>query len=202
MKKNDPQSLAEYINCLSSLEEGTNALYKSIASKIDLPLVKSLLQEMAIDSQKHSVMLKGVSKSIAQPKGDRKECEKKIGESWKIIDQIQKELAKIPQIDASNLRWLSDKLVVFESMMGEDYYVFVQMKTLEMLMKEINQMYNIDLGDVKSIFMKIINDEEHHRELLARIKRMATKKEEEIDNYAMLKYHDPEAWRGSAPSVS
>jgi len=34
--------------------------------------------------------------------------------------------------------------------MGEEYYMFVQLKTLELMMKEINQLYSIDLGSVKN----------------------------------------------------
>jgi hypothetical protein len=60
-----------------------------------MPLVKSLFKEIAIDSQKHSVILKGVSESTAHTKGAQKECEKKIGESWRMINKLQKEFSKI-----------------------------------------------------------------------------------------------------------
>ena len=34
---------------------------------------------------------------------------------------------------------MSRKLAFLESIMGEEYYMFVQMKTLEIMVKEINQ---------------------------------------------------------------
>jgi rubrerythrin len=202
VKTHDPEALAELINCLSSLESDTGAFYNSIADKIDLPLVKSLFQEIALDSQKHSVILKGVGESIAQPKADQKECEKKIGESWKIISKLQKEVSKMNKIGPKELPELSTKLAVLESTMGEEYYIFVELKTLHVLMKQINQIYNIDLGSSKKIFMKIINDEEHHRELLETIRHLITKPEEEKDKSLFVKYQNPDAWSRPLPSSS
>jgi hypothetical protein len=56
--------------------------------------------------------------------------------------------------------------------MDEEYYIFVQLKTLELMVKEINQMYNIDLRSAKSIFINIISDEDRHREILETIERL------------------------------
>lgn len=67
---------------------------------------------------------------------------------------------------------LSAKLKIFESIMDEEYYIFVQLKTLELMVKEINQMYNIDLRSAKSIFINIISDEDRHREILETIERL------------------------------
>jgi rubrerythrin len=53
--------------------------------------------------------------------------------------------------------------------------MFVQLKTLELMMKEINQIYNIDLGSVKKIFLNIIRYEETHRELLEQINAYHTR---------------------------
>jgi rubrerythrin len=198
-KSNDPKTFAEYINCLSILENFTSKLYRDISEKVDLPLVKSLLVEIALDSQKHSVILRGVSVSIAQSKGGQKDCEKKIGETWRMLSNLQKEIAKTDMINEDNFPLLSEKLSLLESTIGEEYYVFVQLKTLELMMKEINQMYNINLSSAKSIFMNIIHDEDHHREIIETIKQLITKKEP-ANNAPKVKFQNPDAWSRPMPS--
>jgi rubrerythrin len=190
-KANEPKALTEYINGLGNLESNTNLLYITIADKIDEPLVKSLFQEIAVDSHKHSLILKGISESISQPENDLKECAEKIGESWGMMAKIQKEIDKMDKLDSENLHWLSEKLVFFESIMGEEYYVFVQLTTLQILVKEIKQKYNINLEQTKSIFTNIINDENHHREILETIRELTAKRERETDISPAVKYQDP-----------
>jgi rubrerythrin len=199
MKQNDPRNLAEFISCLSTLENNSSLLYSGMAEKIDMPLIKALFEEIALDSHKHSLILKGVGETIAKSETKEKECEKKIGGTWRMVDKLQKEIAKMKKISAEDLPELSDKLTFLESIMGEEYYIFVQLKTLHAMMKEINQIYNIDLGSAKNIFMNIINDEERHREILQTVRQMVTKKEEdEVSSNPMVKYQNPDAWRGPA----
>jgi len=52
-KSDDVRELSGFINCLSLSEKKTAQLYASMAGKIDLPLVKSLMLEISLDSQKH-----------------------------------------------------------------------------------------------------------------------------------------------------
>jgi rubrerythrin len=197
-KNNNPETLAGLINCLSLLENNTFLLYKHLADKVEAPLVKSFLLQIATDSQKHSIALKGVSESIAKPKGKPRECEKKIGETWRVIDVILREIESKERIPEGDLPQLAEKLVVLESVMGEEYYQFVQLKTLELMMKEINQIYNIDLSSVKKIFLHIIQDEENHRELLEKIIKLFTPKEK-MDSAPVVKYQNPDSWSRPLP---
>jgi rubrerythrin len=199
VSKKEPRDIAEYINCLSILEDQTSLLYKSISDKIEIPLIKTLLREIEIDSKKHSMLLKGVSESITHPKGGQKECSKG-NETLQTTGRMLKEIAKIKRISSEDLMQLSERLKTLESDMGEEYYILVQMRTLKMMMKEINQMYNIDLGSVKGIFMNIIFDEEHHREILETIKQLTTKKEP-ASNAPFVKFQNPDAWRQPMPSA-
>ena len=82
--------------------------------------------------------------------------------------------------------------------MGEEYYVFVHLKTLDLMMKEINQLYSIDLGSVKKLFLNIIRDEETHRELLKEVKMLIVPKDE-IDSAPIVKYQNPDAWSRPIP---
>jgi rubrerythrin len=79
--------------------------------------------------------------------------------------------------------------------------MFVQLKTLELMMKEINQFYNIDLGSVKKIFLNIIRDEETHRELLEKAKTLVTPKTK-VDTMPVVKYQNPDAWSRPLPETS
>ena len=197
-KNNDPKDLASYINCLSILENNASLLYTALADKIEDSLVKSLILTIASDSQKHSISLKGVGESIAKPEGKPKDCEKKLGEAWRVVDTFYREIVNKEKITDSELPQLAEKLAVLESILGEEYYMFVQLKTLQLMMKEISQIYNINLGELKGIFSSIINDEEHHRELLETVKEILDKKKPKIrDNTPVVKYQNPDSWIAS-----
>ena len=198
---NDPKALASFINCLSFLENNTYLLYKDLADKVEAPLVRSFLLQIAIDSQKHSIALKGVAESIAKPSDNIKECEKKIGATWRIVETLLRDVKGKKKIPSGDFPKLVEKLTVLESVMGEEYYMFVQLKTLQGMMKEINQIYNIDLGSVKKIFLNIIRDEETHRELLEKIKMLVTP-ETELDTAPVVKYQNPDAWSRPLPDTT
>jgi len=199
MSKKEPRTISEYMNCLGILESQTSLLYKSISDKVEVPLIKTLLKEIEIDSQKHYMLLKGITESIAKPKGNQKKCSK-TSETLQTTERLLKEVAGIKRIGPEDLIRLSEILETLESAMAEEYYMLVQMKTLQMMMTEINQMYNIDLYNVKDIFTNIINDEDHHREILETIKQLVAKKEQ-ASNAPFVKFQNPEAWSRPTPST-
>ena len=204
-KNNDSKAIAiaSLLKGLSLLENEVFLLYKNLGDKVELPLVKSLLLTIASDSQKHSIILKGVGESIAKSKAKPRECEEKLSEVWHVTDTFYREIVSKERITAEELPQLAGKLTVLESMLGEEYYVFTQLKTLEFMTKEISQLYNIDLSNIKNIFVSIINDEEHHRELLATIKELLTREEpKKMDNTPAVKYQNPDLWINSSSSTS
>ena len=192
MSKKQLGNIAEYLNCQSVLESQTSLLYKTLSDKVEFPLIKTLLKEIELDSKKHSFLLKGVSESIKQSKSKQKECAKS-NQTLQTISNILKELAKIEKVDSGDLNKLSEIFVTLETEMGEEYYILVQMKTLERMTKIINEEYAIDLTKVKSIFLKIIEDEERHIEILETIKQLTTKKEQ-ASNAPFVKFQNPDAW--------
>ena len=196
----EQKNLVEFINCLSIVESQASLLYKNISTKVDHPLIRALLEEVALDSQKHSILLKGVSESIARPKADQKECAKHDIVLQKIL-KLEKEMAKMQKITLENLLSLNEELQLLEGQMGEEYYVLVQMKTLTFMMNQINQAYNIDLTSAKRIFTTIINDEERHTELLETIKKIAMPAQQ-ARNDPFVKFQNPDAWnRLSTPTL-
>lgn len=192
MSEKQSAILAEYLNCQSILENQTSILYGILSSKIEIPLVKTLLKEIEVDSQKHATIMKGVSQSIKQPKGTIKNCSKN-NPTLQTIDRLIKEAEKIETISLADLKNLGGIFITLESQMGEEYYSLVQMKTLERMTKIINQDYSIDLNNVKRIFLKIIEDEERHIEILETIKQMTTQKEPP-NNTPLVRFQSPDSW--------
>lgn len=200
-RNNDPRVLANFINCLSILENGTYLLYKNLSTKVEPPLLKSLLLSIAGDSQKHSTLLKGVADSINKAPKKPTNCEKNTGEVWRLVANLRAEIDAKKNYSGDDMPQLSQKLAFLESILGEEYYMFVQMKTLQMMMKEINKIYMFDLSGLKSIFTHIINDEEHHQELIGTIQRIIAQQPEVVSN-PLVKYMNPDNWIPPSPSTN
>lgn len=198
---NDPKVMVNYLHCLSFLEENVSVLYGNLSEMVELPLIKSLLLSISKDSSKHSALLKGVAYSISDSEKEPEDCAKRLGEVWglvsKCLDKVSgEEIGKLP---FSELFLMLSSL---ESSMGEEYYIFVQMKTLQLMVKDINQLYNINLDSIKKVFESIIRDEEHHREILATIKVIIGDKPITNESTPKVKYHNPDAWVHSLPPTT
>src|SRR5208283_3096115 len=103
-----------------------------------------LLFSIAQDSSKHSTLLKGVSNSIARLEVKTKDCANNLGPVWLTVNNYLKEVTTKKESELS-MADLFEKLITLESNLGEEYYIFVQMQTLQHLTKEINQHYNVNL---------------------------------------------------------
>ncbi len=191
-------NIAEYLNCQSILESQTSLLYAALVDKVEIPLIKTLLKEIEVDTKKHALTLKGVSESLDQIKGTQKQCSKN-NPTLQAINTLLREVSKIEKIAPNNLKTLSEILFTLESTMGEEYQSLVQMKTLERMTKILNEEYSIDLTKVKSIFLKIITDEERHIEILETIKQLTAEKEQDSNNMPFVKFQNPDAWFKFAP---
>jgi rubrerythrin len=203
MAKLKQESVADFLHCASVLEERAYLLYKSLADKVDLPLINSLLLHIAYDSRKHSVILKGIGKSIAKPKKQSKHCEKNLffGGTWAVIERLAGEIATKERIPQERISSLVEKLMLLERTVGEEYYILVQLKTLDYMTREIRETYNVDLEDLKDILETIISDEETHRELLAKMKKILIGKEKRAEDEApRIKYKSPDSWTGHIPA--
>lgn len=197
---NDSKTMASYISCLSMLEYNTALLYRSLSEKTENPLAKSLFLSITQDSSKHSTLLKGIGDSIAMSKVKTKDCAKNLGQIWLTVDNYLNEV-KTKKEDELFIADLYEKLIALESDLGEEYYILVQMQTLQHLTKEINERYNINLDNVKSIFESIIIDENHHIELLGTLKELAKPIEKDLDNTPIVRYQSPDNWRNYPPNI-
>jgi hypothetical protein len=201
-KMNDAKSIAKYICCLSVLEDKTALLYENLSGRVEPPLIKSLLLSVSKDSSKHSALLKGVAASIYDSEQNAKDCAKNLGDVWSTVNGFLDELNKKKKVRKVYFSELLPKLMGLESSLGEEYYIFVQMKTLQLMAKEINQLYNITLDKIKKVFESIIRDEEHHREILATIKDVINGDSVEKDDAPKVKYVNPDAWVHSLPPTT
>jgi len=202
MVKMKKESVVDFLHCASVLEERAYLLYKSLADKVNLPLVNSLLLHIAYDSRKHSVILKGISESIAKPKKQPKDCEKKLflGGPWTVIERLARDIDREKTIPKEKMSSLIRKLMLLESTVSEEYYILVQLKTLQYLTEEIRETYNVDLEDLKDVLETIIRDEETHRELLSKMKKILVGKEKQKeDRTPKFKYQNPDAWSRVMP---
>ena len=201
MNMNDPEAMVNYLHCLSFLEENVSILYDNLSEMVKMPLIKSLLLSISKDSSKHSSLLKGVAYSISDSEKEPKDCAKRLGEVWSLVSRCLDKVSgkEIHKLTFSKLFLMLSNL---ESSMGEEYYIFVQMKTLQLMIKDINQLYNINLDSIKKVFESIIGDEEHHREILATIKDIIGDKPITNENTPKVKYHNPDAWIHSLPPTT
>jgi len=135
---NNPESFTNFIKCLSVFENNTCVLYKDLAEKVDLPFIKSLLLEISLDSKKHSYLLKGVAQSLQQTNWKPSDCPKQIGEAWRSIENFQIELSQIEKLPEDDLSELTEQLMTLEGITGEEYNVFINFKTLELITDELD----------------------------------------------------------------
>jgi hypothetical protein len=198
---NDPKTLAKYISCLSFLEENIAIVYSKFSDSVEMPLLKSMLLSISQDSSKHSSLLKGVADSISDSKEKLGDCGKKLGEVWSVVNALLGEAEKKRKGTLSFMDLLP-KFSALESSIGEEYYIFVQMKTLQLMAKEINQLYSINLESIKKVFESIIKDEEHHRELLATMKEIIDDNPIKYDTTPKVKYQNPDSWISSSPPTT
>ena len=198
---NDSRALTSQLSCLSMLEDKAAFLYKKLSEKTGNPLAKSLLLSIALDSSKHSALLKGISNSISVKDVETKDCAKSLGQVWSMVDTCLKELTK-KEVGELFSKDLDEKLIALESIMGEEYYILVQMETMQHLTKEINQRYNVDLNNAKSVFENIINDENHHRETIIQLRKLIEPEQKDLDNTPLVKYQSPGHWIEYTPQES
>ena len=203
MAKMKQESIVDFLHCASVLEERAYLLYKSLADKVDLPLINSLMLHIAYDSRKHSVLLKGISESIVKPKRQPKDRGKKLYlcRPWTVIKRLVRDIDGEERIPKENVSSLIEKLMLLESTVRDEYYILVQLRVLQYMTKEIREIYNVDLEDLKDVLETIIRDEETHRELLSKMKKILVGKEKQTKDIApTFKYQNPDAWSRVSPS--
>jgi rubrerythrin len=194
MSSKNAKNVADFLYCTSNLEEKVFSLYRTLSDKVQNPIVKSLLLYIAYDSLKHSLTMRGIAETISKSKPKPEDYIGKLNQAWKKLASLSTEIANREKVADSELSPLANELAGFENSLSEEYFVLVQLKTLEYMTKDIAQMYKVDLEGLKDIFELIIKDEENHREILNSIEDLFFTGEIMKNNTPVVKYQHPEAW--------
>ena len=206
-KNNDPKDLAKLINCLGFFEKSVSSLYEDIARRVWLPLIEALILEISQDSQKHYTILKALAESLPKTDTNSKDYINTIGETWCTIEKFRREITETQSLSEDEIMQLSSQLIPLENTLAGEYEVFLQPDTLQMLTTELQRIYRIDADVLRAIFAEIIEDEEHHKRILATTKAVidwrtlvdwrAAKK---TSSGPEVQFKNPDAW--SVPSAS
>jgi rubrerythrin len=195
MKQSTLKTLTNSIKCLIVFENKTASLYTDLAEKTqDLPMVKSLLLQVSLDSQKHATVLKGIVQSVPKTSWNPNELPKAFANAWRSIDAFQIELADVEKIADEDLTNLPEQLSELEGTMSKAYDLIVQYENLKIISTELTKIYNATFESLKLIFIEIIHDEEHHKKILATIAELLDQEEEKIEAAPMVRFQNPDAW--------
>ena len=201
-KSEDLKNLTNSMRCLIVFEQKTVSLYEDISEKTrHLPLVKSLLLQVSLDSRKHAIILKGIVQSLPKTNWKPDNLPKTMADAWRSIDAFQVEISDVEEIVEEDLSNLPRQLSALETIMAEAYDILVQYENLDLISTQLSNIYHANFESLKKIFMEIIHDEEHHKEILLTIKDLLErKKEEKTESTPMVRFQNPDAWRGSIPA--
>lgn len=74
----DVDGIADFLNCLSGLENSNSQLFRALSEKTVLTSIKSKLTRIAEDNIKHSKILEYIGQQIGNSKIKTKECKIKL----------------------------------------------------------------------------------------------------------------------------
>ncbi|RLI35872.1 hypothetical protein DRO66_06755 [Candidatus Bathyarchaeota archaeon] len=104
------------------------------------------------------------------------DCERELVVVWKTVVSLSKEISNEENMDDEKLLSLVNNLTDFENVIGEEYLTLVQLKSLEFIAKDMPKINGIDLEILKIILEQILEDEEHHTEILLLVKDLLQEK--------------------------
>ena len=185
---NSTENIAQFLFCLSALEEKTFQLYDELEKKVEIPFAKSAFSTLAQESHKHSLMLKEASKGFADVHFGEKDCKKGLGETWTHVIRLIESIKKSDFFESEELLKLAKNLAVIEYSFIEEYSIMVKLKTLQFMSKEISKSYEIDLEKIKNVLETIIDDEESHQKILNELNIFLSRRKDDTNKSLILKF--------------
>ena len=166
-KYHDPKYVvSSYFNHLGMLENNSAALYDALAKKVKVPSVQSLLQKIASDGQKHTLLLKGLSEKMMIPHVKSIENETEFGDAFKIIFVVHQDIDRKEMLGAVDLLAVSAKLALLENLIDKKYSIS-RGRILRAMERAAGEFQSISLDSFNSFFDRIALDEAQHQKLLA-----------------------------------
>jgi rubrerythrin len=191
------ESLTNSAKCFIVLENKTASLYEELAEKAnDVPLVRSLLYQISLDSKKHSSTLKGLVLSLPKTNWKPSELPKEIGEAWRSIDAFQMEISDVEDLPEDGIASLTMQLFKLEALMHQAYDGLMQYDNLDLMAKEMGKLYGGTFEAAKGIFMEMIHEEDRHKEILATVRALLNREEakEKSKLTPVVRYRNPDSW--------
>jgi rubrerythrin len=169
----DVETIAKFLYCSSVVEEKVADAYKSLAERVEDPMVKSLLLYVSTDSLKHSIILKAMGNGLIENlKLKAEDCENVLGETWRKLTMLaEEEVLKEEKVGSAELSSLVDKMAELESFVGEEYLTTLHLKIVSLMAEELK----VNLGDLKGLLEWIVEDEERHEKILTMLRNMVSK---------------------------
>lgn len=187
MRENE--KLPAFLYALGTLEDKSFELYRTLSKMVRNPRISALLLYIASDSLKHAMLIKTIGGDLSTLDLNDKECEKVIGDGWKTLQNISKEIYKVKTLDQEKLPPIIDNLMRVYA------FTLIQFKTLQFMAETISNLYGIDLKDIKGILELTVIDEENDTQILSELKALSSKKvESENPNSPNLRYQNPDRW--------
>ncbi|MEM2930924.1 MAG: hypothetical protein QW797_08725 [Thermoproteota archaeon] len=159
--------IARFLYCSGLFEEEVARAYSHMAEiTVDIN-AKSLLNYIADDSYKHAKIFKALSGyPIGSGKCGFEDCEKVLGSLWRNITEYSRRIREESEINNRGLLKLIDGLEKFEGFVAEEYLTVLNVKTIELMAREIG----LNMEPYGMIFEWIIEDEKRHEQILKVIK--------------------------------
>ena len=158
--------VADFLRCLSVLEEKTSLLFEDIAGKMESISFNSKLREISNDNRRHAKILMEMSQHVGNPKVEIKECRRKLSSVFRKIEQVHNEVSQKEKITAQQLqRFIS----ILDSSESEEQFMLIQAKTFQFMSKEIDRLYGVNFEKYRNLLVSIAKDEENHRQILDEI---------------------------------
>lgn len=169
-----------YINSLSSLENAVSLLYQAVAEKTVDATARSYLLTISQESLEHSKLLKGFANWIAIPEQTAKPYVKKTVKIIRETIKLTEEAQGIGGMTGLEFSRMYMKLLSLECCLGEEYQNLMRLNSVCAL---------------ENVFLGMLNDEEHHQQLLANVKAICGPKTTEGTGKApFVKYQNPGSW--------
>lgn len=188
----DADGIADFLTCLSGLEQKNAQLFQMLSEKTIMPSAKPLLYEIAQDNQKHAKQLQEISKKIGNPNVQTKQCKQRLSV---VCENTETILRMVKQRKEVTVNELSDFLQILESSGGAAQYLLVQAETFLFMSQEITKFYGMDAKEFNQLLQGMVQDIEKHIDLLEQIKTEIEKQQNKNKKtHPVFKYQSPDSW--------
>ena len=192
--KKNPDTIADFLNCLGSLENKNSQLFEELSNRTTVSEVKRHLIKISQGNENQSKILLSLGTQMGSPKVNGKQCRRKLQSVCKVTETVFEQVKKKKKISAQQL---SDFLSTLEHSGGAMQFLHIQVETFLFMAKEISKMYKMDMESFNKHIMEIAQQVEEHIELLEEVKEkiaeLTTEKKDKVQ-HPVVKYQNPDAW--------